>query len=49
MDNSALNNLAKIITNDRPDLMIITDDVYATFSDNFESIFSKCPYIANYP
>ncbi|API86188.1 bifunctional aspartate transaminase/aspartate 4-decarboxylase [Francisella uliginis] len=44
MDNSTLNNLAKIITNDRPDLMIITDDVYATFSDNFESIFSKCPY-----
>jgi aspartate 4-decarboxylase len=24
--------------------MIITDDVYATFSDDFESLFSRCPF-----
>ncbi|MED7787750.1 bifunctional aspartate transaminase/aspartate 4-decarboxylase [Francisella sp. 19X1-34] len=44
MNNLTLNSLAKIIKDNRPELMIITDDVYATFSDNFESIFSKCSY-----
>lgn len=29
--------------NDRPDLIILTDDVYGTFADNFVSLFAKCP------
>lgn len=28
----------------RPDLLIITDDVYATFADDFTSIFAVCPH-----
>ncbi|MWZ25697.1 bifunctional aspartate transaminase/aspartate 4-decarboxylase [Francisella tularensis] len=39
-----LEKIAYIIDNHRSDLMIITDDVYATFSDDFESLFSKCAY-----
>ena len=27
----------------RPDLMIVTDDVYGTFADDFVSLFAKCP------
>ncbi len=27
----------------RPDLIILTDDVYGTFADNFVSIFATCP------
>lgn len=44
MSDFVLDKIAKIIKNERQDLIVITDDVYATFSDNFESIFSKCPY-----
>ncbi|AKE20908.1 aminotransferase class I and II family protein [Francisella tularensis subsp. tularensis str. SCHU S4 substr. NR-28534] len=39
-----LEKIAYMIDNHRSDLMIITDDVYATFSDDFESLFSKCAY-----
>ncbi|CAF4534450.1 unnamed protein product, partial [Rotaria socialis] len=31
------------IVNDRPDLIILTDDVYGTFADNFVSLFAECP------
>ncbi len=27
----------------RPDLFIVTDDVYGTFADDFVSLFAKCP------
>lgn len=27
----------------RPDLIILTDDVYGTFADNFTSLFATCP------
>ena len=39
-------NLAYIaeIVKKRPDLIILTDDVYATFADNFVSLFAMCPY-----
>ena len=30
--------------NDRQDLIILTDDVYATFADDFVSLFATCPY-----
>jgi aspartate 4-decarboxylase len=28
----------------RPDLLIVTDDVYGTFADDFVSLFAKCPF-----
>lgn len=32
------------IVRQRPDLIILTDDVYGTFADNFISLFAICPY-----
>ncbi|WAW09443.1 bifunctional aspartate transaminase/aspartate 4-decarboxylase [Oxalobacter vibrioformis] len=31
------------IVKKRPDLIILTDDVYGTFADNFTSLFATCP------
>lgn len=31
------------IVKKRPDLIILTDDVYGTFADNFVSLFATCP------
>lgn len=44
MSDDVLAKLAKLVATKRPDLMIVTDDVYATFSDDFESLFASCPY-----
>jgi aspartate 4-decarboxylase len=38
-----LHYIAEIVKK-RPDLIILTDDVYATFADNFVSLFAICPY-----
>lgn len=38
-----LNHLAEICKK-RPDLMIVTDDVYATFVKDFSSVYAVCPY-----
>lgn len=35
--------IADIVAKKRPDLIILTDDVYGTFADDFESLFSICP------
>ena len=35
--------LVDIVQNHRPDLAILTDDVYGTFCDDFVSLFSSCP------
>ena len=35
--------LIDIVQNKRPDLIILTDDVYGTFTDGFVSLFSACP------
>jgi aspartate 4-decarboxylase len=43
MSDSALAQLAGVVTDTRPDLFIVTDDVYGTFADDFVSIFAKCP------
>jgi len=32
------------IVKQRPDLIILTDDVYGTFADNYTSLFAICPY-----
>lgn len=36
--------IKNIIETDNPNLMILTDDVYGTFLDRFESLFTAIPY-----
>lgn len=42
LSDGVLDQLAELVTK-RPDLLIVTDDVYGTFADDFVSIFAKCP------
>ena len=42
MSDENLNYLAEIVKK-RKDLIILTDDVYGTFADNFASLFATCP------
>lgn len=37
-------NLISLVKEHNPELMIITDDVYCTFVDNFHSLVSELPY-----
>jgi aspartate 4-decarboxylase len=39
-----LARIAALVKDRRPDLIIITDDVYGTFADDFESVFAACPH-----
>ena len=43
MDDRSLERITKIVREKRPDLMILTDDVYGTFADDFKSLFATCP------
>lgn len=43
IDDAGLKAIAAVVKK-RPDLIILTDDVYGTFADNFESLFSICPH-----
>lgn len=43
LSDTVLDQLAQLVTTRRPDLFIVTDDVYGTFADDFVSIFAKCP------
>ena len=38
-----LDEIAALVKNHRPDLMIVEDSVYATFADDFVSLLAKCP------
>jgi aspartate 4-decarboxylase len=40
---AGLTRIAQIVESKRPDLIILTDDVYATFADDFVSLFALCP------
>ena len=44
INEEVLCKISALVSTKRKDLMIITDDVYSTFADNFTSLFSKCPY-----
>lgn len=44
LDERCLNKINDIISNDHKDLIILTDDVYGTFADNFKSLFAVCPH-----
>jgi len=43
IDSAGLRRIADIVKTKRPDLIIITDDVYGTFADDFVSLFAICP------
>lgn len=43
MDDRSLATVARIVAEARPDLFILTDDVYGTFADDFRSLFATCP------
>ena len=43
LSDEVLEYLVEIVRK-RPDLIILTDDVYGTFADNFVSLFAMCPY-----
>lgn len=43
LDDASLEHLAAIVKK-RPDLIILTDDVYGTFADDFRSLFAIAPY-----
>jgi aspartate 4-decarboxylase len=43
IDSAGLDRIATLVASKRPDLIIVTDDVYATFADDFVSLFARCP------
>jgi len=43
LEDRVLEKLREIVE-DRPDLIIITDDVYATFADDFKSVYTVLPH-----
>jgi aspartate 4-decarboxylase len=43
MRESSMNRLANLVKNKRPDLIVITDDVYGTFVPGFRSIMAEIP------
>lgn len=44
LSDACLEQLAELINTKRRDLIVVTDDVYGTFADDFVSLFAKCPY-----
>jgi aspartate 4-decarboxylase len=42
MNTESLDYIAEIVK-ERPDLILLTDDVYGTFADDFVSLFALCP------
>lgn len=44
MKTETIKQLKNIVDNSNPDLMIISDDIYGTFVDNFRSIMAELPY-----
>jgi aspartate 4-decarboxylase len=43
LSTAVLDQLTELVTKQRPDLMIVTDDVYGTFADDFVSLFAVLP------
>jgi aspartate 4-decarboxylase len=43
MSPRSLKRVASIVKNDNPNLIVITDDVYGTFVDNFRSLMAEVP------
>ena len=43
INTAGLRRIGDIVKTKRPDLIILTDDVYGTFADDFVSLFATCP------
>ena len=43
MDKETIAKIAKLVKNKRPDLMLLTDDVYGTFVNDFRSLMGEIP------
>jgi aspartate 4-decarboxylase len=43
MDGKTLAKIVNLVKNKRPDLMLLTDDVYGTFVENFRSLLGELP------
>ncbi|WP_171102597.1 bifunctional aspartate transaminase/aspartate 4-decarboxylase [Ruegeria sp. HKCCD7255] len=43
LSDASLAKIAKLVDTERKDLIIVTDDVYGTFADDFVSLFASCP------
>ena len=43
-DDGVLQRIKEIVETKRQDLIIITDDVYGTFGDDFRSVYAVCPH-----
>jgi aspartate 4-decarboxylase len=43
MDKETIEKMAKLVKTKRPDLMLLTDDVYGTFVNDFRSIMGEIP------
>src|SRR6185369_10145277 len=43
MSSEVISKLVRLVKNKRPDLMILTDDVYGTFVKNFRSVMADLP------
>lgn len=42
--NESKNRIMEVVRNHNPNLMIVTDDVYGTFVDNFRSLIAELPF-----
>ena len=43
LNKETIEKLTKLVKNNRPELMLLTDDVYGTFVDNFRSLLGELP------
>jgi aspartate 4-decarboxylase len=44
IDRATLGKITNLVKTKRPDLMLLTDDVYGTFVDDFRSLLGELPY-----
>jgi aspartate 4-decarboxylase len=44
IDGTTRANITRLVKTKRPDLMLLTDDVYGTFVDDFRSLLGELPY-----
>jgi aspartate 4-decarboxylase len=44
IDKATLGKITKLVKTKRPDLMLLTDDVYGTFVNDFRSLLGELPY-----
>jgi hypothetical protein len=44
LSKETVGKLTNLVWNKRPDLMLLTDDVYGTFVDDFRSVLGELPH-----